>query len=312
MKKIEHIPDQGILLFKTCMVTNEYPGIESSSTYAFDRLGVDYFVSDEQSCCTGLGFYFDLFDQLSTTAIAARNFAIAKKKGYPNITTMCSTCYAINKRACSLLNENEEVRTKINSIFRQAGLDELTYEKNSLDQVDNFYHVVEILLNKADKIGALNTMDFSGVRVAAHHACHYYKINYDDVIGNPENPQLIDRIARSCCADVVEWYEDRTLTCGAGFSQRHINRETSLKVTHAKLESLKNADIDLMLHMCPNCQIQYDRYQPVIEKEFGTEYDFVHMHISQFVALALGADPDKVCGFRTHSVPLDDFLNRLK
>ncbi len=311
MKKIEDIPDRGILLFKSCMVTVEYPGIESSTTYVFDRLGIDYFVSDEQSCCTGLGYYFDLFDQMSTTAIAARNFAVARKNGYNNITPMCSTCYAINKEACALLNSNDEVRSNINSVFKQAGLDDLIYEQNSLDEVDNFYHVVELFLSKVKQIGELNTIDFSNVRVAAHHACHYYKIEYDDMIGNPNHPLLIDTIAKSCGADVVEWYEDKTLTCGAGFSQIHVNRDLSLKVTHAKLESLKEAGVELVLHMCPNCQIQYDRYQPVIEKEYGTKYDFVHMNIGQFVALALGADPEKVCGFQTHSVPLDEFLERI-
>jgi heterodisulfide reductase subunit B len=49
--------------------------------------------------------------------------------------------------------------------------------------------------------------------------------------------------------------------------------------------------------MCPNCHIQYDRYQPVIEKEYGVEYDMVHMNIAQLVALSMGADPYKVCGF---------------
>ncbi|MDF1533048.1 MAG: CoB--CoM heterodisulfide reductase iron-sulfur subunit B family protein [Methanosarcinaceae archaeon] len=311
MKQIENIPDRGILLFKSCLVSVEYPGIESSTTYAFDKLGVDYLVSDEQSCCTGLGYYFDLFDQMSTTAVAARNFAVARKNGYTNITTMCSTCYAINKETCALLNSNEEVRSKVNTVFENAELDDLTYKQNSLDEVDNFYHVVEILLSKTQNIGKLNTIDFSDVHVATHHACHYYKVQYDDMIGNPNHPLLIDTIAKSCGADVVEWYEDKTLTCGAGFSQRHINRKTSLEVTHAKLESLKNAGVELVIHMCPNCQIQYDRYQPVIEKEFETKYDFVHMNIAQFVALALGADPGKVCGFQIHSVPLDKFLNRI-
>lgn len=312
MKTLEKIPDSKILLFKTCLVSTEYPGVESSTMYAFDRLGVDYFVSDEQSCCTGLGHYFDLFDQMTTTAIAARNFSVAKKSGYVNIATMCATCYAINKKACSLLNGNDEVLKKINSTLDEANLSDLRYEKDSFDKVNNFYHVVEILASKADEIGKANSIDFSGIKVAAHHACHYYKIYYDDVVGNPEHPELIDKIATTCGADMVEWYEDRSLTCGAGFSQRYVNRKMSLKATHAKLESLKEAGVDLVLHMCPNCQVQYDRYQHVIEKEFSTSYDMVHMNIAQFVALAMGADPWKVCGFQTHSVDLGDFIADLK
>jgi heterodisulfide reductase subunit B len=76
-----------------------------------------------------------------------------------------------------------------------------------------------------------------------------------------------------------------------GFSQLHLNKKTSLQVTKTKLDSLQKAGVELMLHMCPNCHIQYDRYQPVIEKEFGVKYDMVHMNIAQFVALSMGADP---------------------
>jgi heterodisulfide reductase subunit B len=36
----------------------------------------------------------------------------------------------------------------------------------------------------------------------------------------------------------------------------------------------------------------------------------VHMNIAQFVALSMGADPYKVCGFQTHSVPLEEFLEK--
>ncbi len=311
MKPIETVPDQKLLLFKSCMVGQEYPGVEAATRYVFDRLGVDWFISEEQSCCTGIGHYTDLFEGLTTTAIAARNFAVARKCGYPNITCLCSTCYAVNKEACELLNTNDEVREKVNSIFREKGLDELVYEKGDMDPRANFYHAVEILLSKVDKISESSVLDFSGIRAAAHHACHYYKVKYKDVIGNPENPQLIDDIAAACGADIVRWYEDRTLTCGMGFSQLHLNKNTSLQVTKAKLDSLKNAGVELMIHMCPNCHIQYDRYQPVIEKEFGVEYDTVHMNIGQFVALSMGADPYKVCGFQTHSVPLEGFLEKV-
>jgi len=310
LKAIEDIPDSQLLLFKSCMVGQEYPGVETSTCYVFDRLGIDYCINDEQSCCTGIGHYTDVFEGLTTAAIAARNFAVAKRCGYPNITCLCSTCYAVNKEACETLNTNTEVREKINSIFREKGLENLVYEKDDMNQRTNFYHAVEILLSKVDKIQEQKKFDFSGIKTASHHACHYYKVKYLDVLGNPENPQLIDNIAAACGAEPVRWYEDRTLTCGMGFSQLHLNKDTSLQVTKTKLDSLQRAGVELMLHMCPNCQIQYDRYQPVIEREFSVKYDMVHMNIAQFVALSMGADPYKVCGFQTHSVPLEEFLEK--
>ncbi|WP_440947532.1 hypothetical protein ACSAZL_04480 [Methanosarcina sp. T3] len=50
-----------------------------------------------------------------------------------------------------------------------------------------------------------------------------------------------------------------------GFSQLHLNKNTSLQVTKTKLDSLQRAGMELMIHMRPNCHIQYDRYQPVLQ-----------------------------------------------
>jgi heterodisulfide reductase subunit B len=49
LKAIESIPDRKLLLFKSCMVGQEYPGVETATRYVFDRLGVDYCINDEQS-----------------------------------------------------------------------------------------------------------------------------------------------------------------------------------------------------------------------------------------------------------------------
>ena len=52
---MKFIPDKDILLFKSCLVNVEYPGVESSTSYIFDRIDVEYYVDERQSCCTGLG-----------------------------------------------------------------------------------------------------------------------------------------------------------------------------------------------------------------------------------------------------------------
>ena len=40
----------------------------------------------------GLGHYSDVFDQIDTTAIGARNFKIAKQLNRPNLVMICATC----------------------------------------------------------------------------------------------------------------------------------------------------------------------------------------------------------------------------
>jgi heterodisulfide reductase subunit B len=306
------IPDKEILLFKSCLVNIEYPGVESSTKYLFDKLGIEYIISDRQSCCTGLGHYSDLFDQFSTTALAARNFGIAKEEKHKNIATLCSTCYAILKKSCNILNEKDDVRGKINKILNDSGCHDLKYNADDMDSRNNIFHVAEILYNKADEIKDLVEVDLSDFKVASHHACHYCKAHHKDAIGNPRDPMVIETLAKACGVETVDWYDHKTTTCGNGFRQRYMNRDLSLAVTAEKLISLKENDVDILLHMCPNCQMQFDRNQKAIGESSGTEFNIVCLNISQFLALALGADPYKVVGVQTHTVPVNKVLEKLK
>ena len=309
MKKI---PDKEILLFKSCLVNVEYPGIESSTKFLFDKLGIEYIVSDRQSCCTGLGHYMDLFDQFSTIALAARNFGIAREEEHKNIATLCATCYAILKKSADVLNKKDIVRKNVNKILEDLKLSDLQYNAGDMDSRNNIFHAVEILYNMADEIADHVKLDISGFRVASHHACHYCKVYGKDTIGNVRDPMILETLAKACDVETVDWYDHKRTTCGAGFRQRFTNLDLSLSVTAEKLTSLKENNVDILLHMCPNCQMQFDRYQPTIENRLNTKFDLVHLNISQLVALAMGADPNRVLGVQTHTVSLDPILKRIK
>lgn len=309
MKKI---PDRGILLFKSCLVNVEYPGVESSTKFLFDKLGIEYIISERQSCCTGLGHYADLFDQFSTTALAARNFGVAREEDHKNIATLCATCYAILKKSANILNKKDDVRKNVNKIFESSGIPELKYNAEDMDSRKNIFHAVEILYNKADEIEDLVEVDLSGFRIASHHACHYCKVHHKDTIGNVRNPMVIETLAKACGVETVDWYDRKTNTCGNGFRQRYMNKELSFAVAAEKLMSLKENEVDILLHMCPNCQLQFDRNQKVIGESLGVEFNIICLNISQFLALALGADPYRVVGIQTHTTPVEPILDKIK
>ncbi|MDD3985167.1 MAG: CoB--CoM heterodisulfide reductase iron-sulfur subunit B family protein [Methanobacterium sp.] len=306
------IPDKDILLFKSCLVNVEYPGVESSACYIFDKVGVEYYVDKRQSCCTGLGHYYDLFDQLSTTALAARNFHIAAKTNHKNIVTLCATCYAILKKTVKILNYNEDARNKVNTILDESGLPEMEYTQDDMDPSKNIFHIAEILFNKRDEISKYITVDLSEFKIATHHACHYCKVHYNDTIEGVREPNLMDGIVNAMGIDTIGWYDHKRVTCGAGFRQRFTNKEISLAVTSEKLEVLEDKNVEILLHMCPNCQMQFDRYQPYIEKKLGKKFNIFHLNITQYIALAMGADPYSVLGIQTHTVPIEPLLKRLK
>lgn len=306
---MKQIPDKDILLFKSCLVSVEYPGIESSTKFVFDKLGIDYEVSPQQTCCTGLGHYSDVFDQFTTTVLGARNFKVAEKT---NLVMMCATCYAINKKVANILNNNDEVRGKVNDVFKKSNLNHLIYEKNSIKSTENIFHVVDILYNKKNKISKHIKRDLSDFRIATHHGCHYCKVHYDDTIGGFRNPQILDELIEYCGCRTIGFYDNKRTTCGSGFRQRYSNKELSLKVTEDKLRALKEDNVDILVHLCPNCHVQFDRYQNLISKNTGEDFDIIHLNIAQFIAIVMGADLNRIVGVQTHTVPVEPKLKDVK
>lgn len=309
---MKEIPDKDILLFKSCLVTVEYPGVESSTKYVFDKLGIDYEISDKQTCCTGLGHYSDVFDQFTTTAIGARNFSVANELKRPNIVMMCATCYAINKKVANILNKKSQIREEINDIFEESDLGHLKYEKDSIESSKNLFHVVDILYNKKDEIKDLIKYDLSDFKIAAHHGCHYCKVHYDDTIGGVRNPHILDELVEACGCKTIGFYDHKRTTCGTGFTQRYSNPELAMKVTGDKLQTLKEEDVDILIHLCPNCHVQFDRYQNLIGEKLNEEFKTIHLNIAQFIAIVMGGDFNTVIGTQAHTVPVESILNNLK
>lgn len=107
-------------------------------------------------------------------------------------------------------------------------------------------------------------------------------------------------------------YNEKTTHCGAGFRQRFVNPSISVAVTREKLRRLAEEQVDVCVHMCPNCHVQFDRYHDIISATAHEDYPFVHLHVQQLLALALGADPETVLGVETHSQDVEPLLERIE
>src|ERR1019366_3633054 len=282
----------GVQLFRSCMVSSEYPGAEAATKWLFEKLGVEYIVNPEQTCCTGMGYYTDLMPFATTLAIAARNACVAVEAGHPVQAYLCSTCYAINKKAQRVLEVPEH---------REEG-------NRSLAEIRR---VLEVLWSQHEKLAGLVRRRLGGIRVASHPACHYCKVFPDEVLGDSENLMLAEDLLEPAGVISTGNYPEKTTHCGAGFRQRFVNPSMSMAVTREKLRRLAAEKVDVCVHMCPNCMVQFDRHHDIIERDSDEKYPFVHLHVQQLVALALGADPDTVCGVAAHSQDLEPLLQRI-
>ncbi len=296
----------GITLFRSCLVSAEYPGVESSTKWLFERLGIEYTVNPEQTCCTGLGYYSDLMPIETTVGIAARNACVAVDDEHPVFSYLCSTCYAINKKARSILAV-EEYRAETNAVLAKVGR---SYDDHVAATVEH-KHVLDVLWGSHRSVPGLVRRRLDGIKVATHPACHYCKVFPDETLGSNEDFMVPEELLMPAGVTPTGNYNEKTLHCGAGFRQRFVNAPISLAVTQKKLRRLAEERVDVLVHMCPNCHVQYDRYHDIIAASAGEDYPFVHLHVQQLLALALGADPEKVVGIQSHSQDVEPFLERI-
>ncbi|PHP45268.1 hypothetical protein B6V01_004860 [Methanosarcinales archaeon ex4572_44] len=164
-------------LFKSCVLGAYYPKVEECLRIVFDRLGIRYFDDPNQSSCTGHGYHSGIYPFKSTLEVNRRNFSLARDAGCDDIVTSCATSYATLKEVKNFLGDSIEV-----------------------------FHGSDVIHKNRDQIRGRLEHSLEGVRLVTHHGCHYAKIFYKDVkVGAPEHPMLLDEIAASLGAEVLEY-----------------------------------------------------------------------------------------------------------
>ena len=311
MKPTGRTPDiarveKGVTLFRSCLISTEYPGCEAATKWLFDRFEIDYVVNPDQTCCTGLGYYSELVPVATSVAMAARNACVAVEADHPVMSYLCSTCYAINKKARNIL-EVPKYREETNKVLAKIGRQ---YDDRVASAIEHS-HTMEVLWSAHESIPALITRRLDGIKVATHPACHYCKVFPDEVVGDAENFMIPEDLLEATGVIKTGLWNEKTTHCGAGFRQRFVNPSIAMAVTREKLRRLAQERVDVCVHMCPNCAIQFDRHHSIIEESSHEQYPFVHLHVQQLLALALGADPDKDCGLGSHSQDVEPLLERI-
>ena len=307
-KRTPDVPriDGGVLLFRSCLVSAEYPGVEAATKWLFERFGIEYTIHPEQTCCTGLGYYSDLMPIETTVGLAARNACVAVNDGHPTMCYLCSTCYAVNKKARNILAV-DAYRSQTNAVLESIGR---MYDDEVAAKVQH-KHTLDVLWGVHESIPELVRRRLDGVKVATHPACHYCKVFPEETLGDNENFVVPEELLEPAGVTPTGNYNEKTLHCGAGFRNRFVNPSISVAVTHQKLRRLAQEQVDVLVHMCPNCHVQYDRYHDIIAASREEDYPFIHLHVQQLLALALGADPEKHVGVQSHSQDVEPFLERI-
>ncbi|MGD8807645.1 MAG: heterodisulfide reductase-related iron-sulfur binding cluster, partial [Chloroflexota bacterium] len=104
---------------------------------------------------------------------------------------------------------------------------------------------------------------------------------YDD----PEYPQGMDELLKVLGAEVVD-YPLKTHCCGGHMTQ--ISESTAYEIIRRLLYAADQYKADLIVTLCPMCQMNLDAFQGDVNRHFNTNFHLPVLYFTQLIGLAFG------------------------
>jgi len=280
--------------FLGCLIPARELNYEVAVRKVLPALGVNLVEMKEASCCAP--FSIQSLDYASWMALAARNLAIAEEMGL-DILTLCNDCYESLLMVNTLLKEKKDLRNKVNETLTKVG-------KEFKGKTD-VKHLVDVL---HDDVGIKKIKDavnapFKGLRVGAQPGCHLTKpkrIHFEMIRGY----RALDELVEATGAESVQ-FEKREMCCGGPL--RDINDELARQVSRQKLITLKNANVQAIVTLCPFCYLQLDTGQLEVKRHFNEEYNLPVLHFIELLKMAMGMKLED-WEVKSHRIPIDNII----
>ncbi|MHA1247307.1 MAG: CoB--CoM heterodisulfide reductase iron-sulfur subunit B family protein [Candidatus Thorarchaeota archaeon] len=264
--------------FPGCTIAGRLPEIEKSIRTVCERLSIDL-VDLPFTCCPEPNSVRSFSSSVWLT-LAARNLALAESNGL-NIVTGCAGCLESLKMGLRDL-ENDDARKTVNK--RLAAVDlEFTGEIDVLHLHQVLYDEIGI-----ERLTEVVTNPLHR-RVVTHSGCHLLRPQSLLMVDDAEAPTKLDELVRALGMEPVN-YMDKTMCCGG--SIRAVNRDVSYAILREKMKSIAMVEPDAIVVFCPTCYLSFKAGQKVVNRMFGTEYNFDVFYYTELLAQAMETPTD--------------------
>jgi len=280
--------------FIGCLIQARELNYEVSARNVLPALGVNLVEMKGANCCAP--FSIQSLDYTSWMALAARNLCIAEEMDL-DILTLCNDCYESLLMVNTLLKEKKDLRNEVNETLSKVG--------KEFKGKTNVKHLVDVLY---DDVGIKKVKDaikapFDGLRVGAQPGCHLTKpkrIHFEIIRGY----RALDELVEATGAESVR-FERKEMCCGGPL--RDIDDDLARKVSRQKLISLKNADVQAIVTICPFCYLQLDTGQLEVKRHFNEEYNLPVIHYIELLKMAMGMKLED-WEVKSHRIPIDNII----
>jgi len=233
------------------------------------HMGVEGIVLDRAACCGG--GVIDETNKKIVYGLNARNIALAEEKGV-DLYTPCNTCYMIIAKTKLALDNDPELKEKVNEILAEEGLE---YKGEA-----KIYHTLNLIRDfiGLDEYKKRIKRQISGIKVAPYYGCHVLAPN-EVAVDDPEDPTILREILEPLGVEIVEGYKNEDTCCG--YHARFTEPEQKERLAIKPLDGAKEAGADIVATPCPLCHKAMDGYdEPILQ-------------VTQLVNIACGSTPEE-------------------
>lgn len=260
-----------------------YPGCSLEATAkAYDtstkavakKLGIRLNELEDWNCC-GATAYMSVNEYLSF-GISGRNLALAEAKG-KDIVCPCSGCYTTLKKTNTYVNKYPKLKDEVNDALSTSGL--------KYGGTAKVRHLLDVIYNDIglDNVKKKVSKPLSGLKVACYYGCQIVRPECD--FDDPELPESMDKLTAALGAEPV-YFPMKTRCCGG--SLMGTKEKLALRMVKNLLISAYRNHADIMITVCPLCQINIDAYQSKVKDEFDVKFDMPILYFTQLMGLAMG------------------------
>lgn len=254
---------------------------------------------DDWSCCGATAA--QTVSELLSLVLPARNLALAermceKTNETPDILVPCSACYLNLKKASERAAADPALLDQLNTILAEDGL--------KFENRLNVRHLLDVLSKDLDPdhLAASVTAPLYGVSAAPYYGCQCLRPY--PVFDDPEKPESMDALIRACGAAPYTWNMGAAC-CGAS----HMNTKPEVGQALVGRILSRAGDADVILTVCPMCQMNLEGYQKKIGHACHKEFNTTILYLPQFIGIALGLPEDQLCMDLNLSIT-DDFKRK--
>ena len=237
--------------------------------------------------CCGATEYKSVY-RVPSHALVGRNLALAAKQvdGTNTLVASCSACYLNLAKTESHMRHSPELEGQVNEALAAGGLN---YEPGTLE----IRHLLDIIFNDVgiEAIKEKVVRPLTGLRIAPYYGCMIVRPDLDNRYGSPEYPTAMDDLMKALGAEVV-YFPQKTHCCSGHMTQ--ISPEVAYGLIHNLVRAADQYDADIMVTLCPMCQLNLDVYQGDMNRHFKTDFHMPVLYFTQLIGLAFGYDPEEL------------------